>query len=271
MHKELGVKKRLLRVVVVEDDDDTREVILSVLQGDLEQYVQVVGSTDTMDSALVLLHTERPDLILFDIHLIGGTAFDVLDQLEMESHWVIFITSFAEYATKVFEYNTVDFIVKPIVPEQLQQRLLKKLSVFQKFEEINQHDPIPVELNAIDTQNNTALQHDHSGKFRVLKHGITTVLSVSDIVYCKAERSYTLVVCADGTTYEVTKPLISLQEEFEVYNVFVRVHRSYLVNVHHIASYYRNGRSLVLRLHYSVEEIPVARFFIQDFLSAIQL
>jgi two-component system LytT family response regulator len=271
MHTRFGIKKQQLRVVIIEDDYTTRDTIISALQGDLEQYVHVVGYADNLDDALILLNTECPDLILFDIHIIGGTAFEVLDRLQIESYLVIFITSFAEYATKVFEYNTVDFIVKPIVHDQLQQRLLKKLSVFQKFEEIQQNHPIHVQRSDIDARQNVSLQQKQGGKFRVMKHGEAFFIPVSNVVYCKAERSYTVVVCADSSIYEVTKPLATLQEEFESQGFFVRVHRSYVVNVHHIASYYRNGRSLLLRLHHSAEEIPVARLFVQDFLSAIQL
>ena len=111
-----------MRAVVVEDSRLAREGLVRML-GE-HPALEVVGQADHPDSALPMIIDLRPDVLFLDIHMPGASGFDLLAQLDYLPR-IVFTTAFSEHAIRSFDYNTVDYLLKPISPERLEQAVRK--------------------------------------------------------------------------------------------------------------------------------------------------
>lgn len=113
-----------MRAIVVEDSRLAREGLVRML-GE-HGGIEVIGQADHPDTALPLIMDLRPDVLFLDIHMPGASGFDLLAQLDYLPR-IVFTTAFSEHAIRSFDYNTVDYLLKPISPERLEQAVRKLL------------------------------------------------------------------------------------------------------------------------------------------------
>lgn len=109
-----------MKTFIVEDSRLARQELRTLLA--LWPQVQVVGEAADVDNAVAAIVQQQPDLLLLDIHLPGGTGFDVLDRLERVP-LVIFTTAYHHHAVDAFERNALDYLLKPIESERLGRAL----------------------------------------------------------------------------------------------------------------------------------------------------
>ena len=198
---------------------------VAVLEADLATYcpdVQVIGIAHSVVSAAKLLRQLRPDVIFLDILLGDGTGFDLLEIFPGLDARIIFVTASDEFALRAFRYAAVDYLLKPIEPEQLVdavQRAKKQLagskeslSVLQ--EAINRPDVLPSRIS-LHTQE------------RIL------VVEVKQIVRCEADGNNTRFFLHSGEKVFVTRTLKHFEQLLEGHG-FVRVHQTHLVNFRYV-------------------------------------
>lgn len=113
-----------MRAIVVDDSRLAREGLVRMLGA--HAAIEVVGQADHPATALPLIMDLRPDVLFLDIHMPGASGFDLLAQLDYLPR-IVFTTAFSEYAIRSFDYNTVDYLLKPISPERLEQAVRKLL------------------------------------------------------------------------------------------------------------------------------------------------
>lgn len=106
-----------MKAIVVEDSRLAREGLVRMLSA--FPSIDVIGEADHPDTALVLIHATRPDVLFLDIHMPGASGFDLLAALDYMPQ-VIFTTAYSEYAIRSFDHNTVDYLLKPISQERLE-------------------------------------------------------------------------------------------------------------------------------------------------------
>ncbi len=126
------MSKTAITAMIVEDSRLARLELKNMLEAHPE--IEVVGEADNVDEALSALAELDPDVLFLDIHMPGKTGFDLLEQLESVPH-VIFTTAYDEYAIKAFEYNTLDYLLKPLKPERLALALDKVQNSLQEERE----------------------------------------------------------------------------------------------------------------------------------------
>ncbi len=111
-----------MKAFVVEDSRLARQGLVRMLAA--HAGVEVVGEADHPDTALPLIRASRPDVLFLDIQLAGADAFDLLARLDDHPH-IVFTTAHAEYAVRSFDFDTVDYLLKPIGAERLAQAIRK--------------------------------------------------------------------------------------------------------------------------------------------------
>jgi two-component system LytT family response regulator len=112
----------MIKAIIVEDSRLARKELKELLKA--HPQIQVVAEADSAEQAILLLTREQPDLLFLDIHLPGKNGFDILAELD-QVPLVIFTTAFDQYALQAFAYNTIDYLLKPVVPEQLERAISK--------------------------------------------------------------------------------------------------------------------------------------------------
>jgi two-component system, LytTR family, response regulator len=112
-----------MKALIIDDERLARNELKRLLEN--FPKVNIVGEASNADEAMVLIEELKPDLLFLDIQMPGKTGFDLLSSLENEVPDVIFTTAYDEYAIKAFEFNALDYLLKPIELHRLSEAIQK--------------------------------------------------------------------------------------------------------------------------------------------------
>jgi two-component system LytT family response regulator len=246
----------MIRTVLVDDEADSR----SVLQRMLETYVPritVVGTAAGVDTALPLIHEKNPDLVFLDIEMIQGNGFDLLNKLQPFSFQVIFVTAFDEYAVKAFKYSAVDYLLKPVDIEEL-QNAVEKVTV--RMQDRLDLSPIRTLL-----ENVGAMQLSQQKMAIPTVNGLSFV-AINNIIRFEAQGSYTVIYITNGEPLMATRN-IKEYEQLLPESIFCRIHNSHIINLQRIQKYQKGRGGMVIMEDGS--EIEVASRRRQEFMQKL--
>ena len=116
----------VMKSVIIDDEAKARSALRLSLQNFCPD-VEIIGEADGVDSGWKIIESKQPQLVFLDIHISGGTGFELLDKFEEPKFKIIFITAYDEFAIKAFRYNALDYLLKPIDPDDLIQAV-KRIS-----------------------------------------------------------------------------------------------------------------------------------------------
>ena len=205
-----------MRVLIVDDEPPARERLTSLL-ADLK-LGEVVGQAANGQQALEFVTKGNPDVLLLDIRMPGMDGLEVAGHLAALDHppAVIFTTAYDEHALQAFEARAVDYLLKPVRRDRLQQAIERAVRLTQ------------AQLKALRSDNPRARTH-----ISATMHGNLCLVPVEDIRYFQADQKYVSVVYPGGLVL-IDEPLKALEAEFE--DRFLRVHRNALVAVRHVVA-----------------------------------
>jgi two-component system LytT family response regulator len=224
----------MLRALIVDDERLARVALRSLLEerGDVE----VVGEADCVAAARLRLAELKPDVVFLDVQMPGGSGFELFgDGLRTK---VIFCTAYEQYAVRAFEVNALDYLVKPVSPEQV-DRALQRLRL---PAEPNREDA-PLGLDDL-----VALREAHALRFAPAR----------DITFILAADDYSEVHLVTGEPALVDVTLRRWEARLPAAD-FVRIHRSTLVNLHHVARVEYAGERWQVVLEHGAAPLPVSR------------
>ena len=200
--------RNMIKTVIIEDEAAIRKEIewLVSEQADLD----VVGAAGSVVQGVKLINEQRPDLLLMDIQLTDGNAFDLLKQLDDVPRQLIFITAYNHHAIKAIKYGALDYLLKPLDEEELLEALDRVRANFaQPAMEgaIRQEQLQTAEAQILrDTLEEVPLATlDDQIVLHTMEY--LQLLQLKDIVYCRSEGSYTTFVLHDKREVMVSKPL----------------------------------------------------------------
>ncbi|WP_271783365.1 LytR/AlgR family response regulator transcription factor [Aquimarina algiphila] len=242
--------------VLIEDNPAARRSFMQLVQ----EYcpdIQVLGEASNVSDGVTLITKEKPELVFLDIEMPDGTGFDMLKKLPEINFQLIFVSSHEKYALRAIKHSALDYILKPIDPDELIEATRKAKS------EILDHRT----SKKIQTLLHNTVEHDKVPTKLVLKdkYGIQ-IVQIKDIVHLEANGSYTKFYIHDQESILVSKGL----KEYE--NIlskeqFFRCHQSHLINLNHLLRYdKRNGGFLITK---DGSEIPLASRKKDSFLKII--
>ena len=197
-----------MKAIVVEDSRLAREGLVRMLQDFPE--IDVVGQADHPSTALQLIEQTMPDVIFLDIHMPGESGFDLLQKLRYTPR-IVFTTAYSDYAIRSFDFNTVDYLLKPISQDRLAQAI-QKLS---GPEDALAGAPKPV--------------LDYQSKIFVKDGDKCHLIGLDTIQYVESNKNYVQIYFGDKRAY-VKKSLNSMEERLPK-KFFFRVSRQHIVNL----------------------------------------
>ncbi len=212
----------MIKTVVIDDETNGRNIIKSFV----EKYcsgIEVTGEADSVASGIECIKEHNPDLVFLDIQMQDGTGFDLLEKLPKKSFKLIFVTSFDHYAIKAFKFSAVDYILKPVDPDQLIEAV-EKVKAMSPGETVE--SKIDVLISNINSLEKIALPASDGIRF----------VKINDIVRCESDNNYTMFYLTGKEKILVSKTL----KDYEALlsgSKFYRVHKSHLVNLKYIAKY----------------------------------
>jgi two-component system, LytTR family, response regulator len=229
--------KTLMKALIVDDEEPARSLIRSYLEAFPD--IQIVGECINGFEGLKAIQTDKPDLIFLDIQMPKISGFEMLELLE-EIPQVIFSTAFDEYAIKAFEFNAIDYLLKPYSRERF------ALAVNKAIERINQKaGPAQGLAKLAGGSMPDGLFIDRI----VVKTGQKIkVIPIDQVEYVEAEDDYVMVYTSDGR-YLKQMTMGYLEDHLDPAE-FIRVHRSHIVKIAHIVQlepYDKETKVLVMK------------------------
>ncbi|HXK80778.1 MAG TPA: LytTR family DNA-binding domain-containing protein [Bacteroidales bacterium] len=216
----------MIKIAIIDDEQAAINNIKKIIAlSNLE--IVVVGTAKSVKSGIELIKSTHPDLLLLDIELQDGSGFDILEAFDIVFFKLVFITASESHALKAFRYSALDYLVKPINPQDL-------INVIQNITESNRIEHLELQMKVLLENFNKLNQVP---KKIVLKTSEAVhIINIDDIVRCEADRNYTTFFLINGNKILVSNTLKEYEKLLSE-NSFIRVHNSHLVNITKIRKY----------------------------------
>lgn len=237
------VVAKKLRTIVVDDEELARQVLRELLCA--HEQIEVVAECRNGLEAVKAVTEHKPDLLFLDVQMPKLTGFDVLELVGPDVP-VIFVTAYDEYAMKAFEVHAVDYLLKPVGKERLAAALLRvKSRAAEKF-------PVAAELAA------AARPAGQFAERLVVKDGTrVTLLPVVKLDYAEAQDDY-VSLASEGKKHLKQQTIASLEAALDP-KLFVRIHRSYVVNLERVMRIEPYGKESRVAILTNGTKLPVSR------------
>ena len=234
----------MLRTIIIDDEAHVRETLTRLVKEFCPQ-VQLVGEAFSVESGVKAIHELHPHLVLLDIRMGDGSAFELLKKLEAIDFRIIFITAYENYAVQAFRFAAIDFLLKPVNPEDLADAVKRAESLIQQ--------QLITQLQALEENMKSDIRQKKKIVLKTMEN--IYLVSLHDIAYLESDRSYTTVHTMNHDRIVISKPLKDF-DELLYDDGFYRVHKSYLVNMMHVQRFEKQeGGYIVLS---NDHKIPVA-------------
>lgn len=246
----------MIKAIIVDDELGARESLSKMIEKNCKQ-IEVVAKVDSMLSAFEAITNKEPDLVFLDIEMPNGNAFDLLEKFKKINFNIIFTTAYDHYAIKAIKFSAIDYILKPIDPEEL-------ISAVKRFEAQKR------QKESLDKQFKTLLSNVKPEN-KLKKVGIPDgdgliFINLSDIIRCDSDGNYTFFILTNGKKIIASRTLGEYEQMFADDNFF-RIHRSHLINLEHVKKYIKGEGGYVVMTDNS--QVEVSRRNKTDFLEKL--
>lgn len=235
-----------LKVVIVDDEKASADRLFNLLYAHKEA-ISVAGVFGTLETALEGIKEENPEAVFLDVHLHDKTGFDLLSRLETVDFEVIFTTAHDRYAVEAFKFSAIDYLLKPVDPEELAVSI-KRLQERRQSKNLGARVET-LFYNLSEKENKTIAVPTQEG---------LVFLKINSIIRCHSDANYTRIHVKEGSLLVVAKTLKQF-EELLANRGFFRVHHSSLVNLSLIRKYLKGKGGVVVMADNSEIEVSVRR------------
>ena len=202
-----------LKAMIVDDEPLARLRMRSLLEAHGE--IQLMGEADSIDAATTVLEETKPEVVFLDIHLHGESGFELLPHLGEKMH-IIFVTAYDEYAVRAFEANALDYLLKPVSRQRLKQTVQRLVS------RVSNHETPDPHLSPLAYDDHVFVRHGSICRF----------IRVDHILCIQSQGSYAEVRTKEGASALTMRSLKQWEETLDKKH-FLRIHRSYLINLNY--------------------------------------
>ncbi len=225
----------MIKALIVDDEEKSR-VTLKNLLGMYCSEVDVLDLCDSVETALIAINKQMPDLVFLDIEMPFQNGFTLLEKINNPSFRVVFTTAYGHYAIKAIKYSALDYLLKPIDVDELKAAVDK----VQKHKE-NTDASLP---------NFELLFSNLKVKGNNVKIAVPTfdglqMINANEIIKCTADENYTHIKLTNNVKITVSRILKEYEELLSDLNFF-RVHNSCLINLAHVTKYVKGDGGYVI-------------------------
>ena len=219
---------------IIIDDEKRARISLQLLLAEYCPEVTLVAECENLPEGVKAIHKYQPDLVLLDIEMPGHSGLELLDFFNENeiTFSIIFTTAYNEFAIQAFKLSAIDYLLKPIVPEELAnaiQRLQKQKE--QQFRALTEN---------INTETFEKIAIPSGNSYVLIK--------IADILYIKGEGSYSEVFLKDKSKHLASRNLKNFEDILGKDKRFLRTHKSYIVNFEEVLAYNKSdGGSLEMQ------------------------
>ena len=218
---------------VIIDDEELAQQTIGLMISEFTPDVEVLGYASNALGGIKLIKEQKPELVFLDVEMSGGSGFEMLDAMDSIDFDVIFVTAYKEFAVKAFKYEALDFLLKPVDPEELQNAVGRYRKRVTPEDKIDHRMELVKSLPLMNTK--VPLPHKDGVRF----------LEVEKVIRLEADGSYVTIHSIDERPQVISKPL-KYYAEILSDAIFIRVHRSHMVNIKYVKEFKREGGGYVV-------------------------
>ncbi|MEO1050155.1 MAG: LytTR family DNA-binding domain-containing protein [Bacteroidota bacterium] len=225
-----------MRTLLIEDEPSARNTLTTMLKTYCPE-VEMAGTASCIDQGLQLIKAFDPQLLFLDVQLPDGEGFDLLRKLSKINFQVIFVTAHESYALKAIKFSALDYLVKPIDPDDLVSAVNKAMA-----EPVGHATSKRIHTLFDNTRDNRGLS-----KLVLKDHYGMQVVSIDEIIHIEANGSYSDFFLECGDKLCVSKSIGDYQRILSNHQFF-RSHKSHLINLNQLLRYdRREGDQLIMK------------------------
>lgn len=220
---------------IIIDDEKRARLNLRIL---LEEYcpqVHVVADCENLSEGVKSIRKLQPDVVLLDIEMPGHSGLELLDFFDEDevNFSIIFTTAYNEYAIQAFKFSAVDYLLKPISPDDLTNAIARAEKLKLKTES----------LYNLKSQ----LRENNWERIAVPSGNLLLFIDVNDVMYIKGDGAYSDIFMKNGEKHTVSRNLKNFEDIICTNPAFVRAHKSFIANLNYVKAYNKSdGGSLDL-------------------------
>lgn len=241
----------MIKAVIVDDEQKAIQSLTWELTN-FSDEIEIVKTFSNPNEAIEYLNQNTPDCLFLDIQMPTMDGFQFLDKLSQRDFAVVITTAYNEYAIKALKHEAIDYLLKPIDSDDLQETIKKIKKYNSRLVNINKIEEVLLKYNSKIDQKKITINTD----------GKLIFLTVDDILFVESDGNYSTIVMADGQKMLITKKLKEVNRLLPELNFF-RIHNSFIVNLNKIKEFIKNDGYVIME---SNHKIPVARQRKSDFL-----
>jgi two-component system, LytTR family, response regulator len=206
----------------------------------LKEYclqVQLLDQCRSAKKGLEAIEKLKPDLVFLDIEMPAMNGFEMLELFTEIPFAIIFTTSYDQYAIKAIRFSALDYLLKPIDPNEL-------IGAVKKVQE-QRHLPMAEQFQMLLKQ--VQGKGNHFNKIAVPTFEGFELIPADQVLYCEANDNYTHLFLKNAAKIIACRTLKEMEEQLQDFPFFIRVHHSYMVNLNEVTKYVRGeGGYLVM-------------------------
>lgn len=235
----------MIKAIIIDDEPLARSVLKEYLES--HQNIQLIGECNDGFEGIKAINLNQPELIFLDVQMPKINGFEMLELIEHPPA-VIFTTAFDEFAIKAFDNNAVDYLLKPLSKERFDKAIAKFF------------DQTHVTRQQAQTQNlinTTSTMPGQAERIVIKTAGKIKIIPVNSIQFFEASDDYVKIYTAEGSFLK-NKTMAYFEKSLPA-NLFVRSHRSYIINVNEITRIEPYEKENFLAILRSGLKVPVSQ------------
>ncbi len=242
------------KVIIIDDERRTRSM-LNKMVSQANFPLEVVAEADGVESGLLAIKKHEPDIVLLDIQMPDGSGFELLDRVKNRTFEIIFITAHQEFAVRAIKCSALDYILKPVEIEELEDALENAIDAIQTKSDLSlRYETL---VNNLKNNNKRIVIRTKTSMY---------VFDVKDIVHCQSDRNYTYFYLNDGRKVFTSRTLKDYEDTLCLPD-FIRCHRSHIININYLERYDRgDGGTIVMK---DGTQIPLSRLSRERFMEIL--
>ena len=233
-----------MKALIIDNEQniiDGLKALIKIYCPDIKQLL----SAQNLDQAIEILEDYEVDIVFLDVELDNELGMDLFDKVQEAKFQLIFITAHNQYAIDAFKYNAIDYLLKPIDPDDLVSAVSKAVQSIDLKTDQTKLQKLMIKLNHLRAKEKRLVVNDRENIYTI---------EIQSILYLEADGPYTRIVKEKEEELFVSKNLKYFQNIL-VHAGFFRTHHSFLANLNHMVKFDKYNSQLVLK---SGIKIPVS-------------
>lgn len=225
-----------MNAIIIDDEPKARNLLRILIEENCPKITQIHEAGDLL-SGVEIIRRETPSIVFLDIEMPEHSGLEILNFIEKDvnNFEIIFTTAYSEYAIQAFQLAAIDYLLKPVRPNQIKQAVEKAIEFMGKSQ-----------INTKLEELKTSLNQEQFDKIGLpVSDGIKFV-NFKDIIMMEADGMYTKISTVDEAEILISKPLKHFVDLLKRIPLFYKPHRSYLINLKFIKQYVKSDGGYIL-------------------------